>query len=124
MLYANGEAPHEDDERIHQWSRTQRENIMTARHSKKTKSIHTHAKSHRHGKNSARRAIGAVHATAGSSGRMRLGWLVAFAMVVTMAVATCAWREEGKQAPALDSTLDAFADAGAVLDGVGSVVQG
>jgi hypothetical protein len=55
---------------------------------------------------------------------MRLGWLVAFAMVVTLAVAICGGPEERQESPAPDSTPDAFADAGAVIDGIGAVVQG
>jgi hypothetical protein len=144
---------------------------MTARHSKKSKSVHGHAKSHRRGKGSARDAILAharkvatrvmgsrpvpvpamgmpsmdevaallkrgapiaptMGATSGSRGsalssdRMRLGWLVAFVMAVTMAIAICGGREERKEAPALDSTLDAFADAGAAADEIVSVAQG
>jgi hypothetical protein len=97
---------------------------MTARHSKKSKSVHAHAKSHRHGTKSARAVEHHPKRAAPRSDRMRLGWLVAFAMVVTMAVAICGRHEERKDAPALDSTLDAFADAGAEALGIRSRVQG
>jgi hypothetical protein len=51
-----------------------------------------------------------------STDRMRLGWLVAFAMVVTLALAICGGREERAGLPR--------ADGGRAIDGNGAVVQG